>query len=134
MADSSVGVSWAVKGQSSSATDELRERVLSVDAFVVPALWMLEVANALLVLMRRRKIEPEDHADARFWLSRLKPLIDEEASLLAFGRITELAGEHSLTVYDAIYLELALRRSLPLASRDASLNKAARRCGVQTLL
>ena len=53
---------------------------------------------------------------------------------LAFGRISELAAEHGLSVYDAAYLELAVRRKLPLASRDDALRKAARSCRVKLLL
>ncbi len=50
------------------------------------------------------------------------------------GKIAELADEHTLSVYDATYLELALRRGLPLASLDTALNKAARMSGVETLV
>jgi len=45
-----------------------------------------------------------------------------------------LAERFELTVYDATYLELAIRRGMPLASRDSALNNAARRSGVETLL
>jgi predicted nucleic acid-binding protein len=60
--------------------------------------------------------------------------VDEEAPTIAFGKVSDLAVEHSLSVYDAAYLELALRTGLALASRDAGLNKAAQRCGIQVLV
>lgn len=60
--------------------------------------------------------------------------IDEEGTRLASTRIADLAVEHNLTVYDAAYLELTIRKQIPLASRDADLNLAAKRCGVPLLL
>jgi len=64
----------------------------------------------------------------------VRPLVDDEGARLALGETSKLAAKHELSVYDAAYLELALRRSVPLASRDTALNKAARRAGVRTLL
>ena len=71
VADSSVGVAWAVWSQSSRATEHLLDDVASGRPFVVPVLWMFEVANSLVVLMRRRRIEFEQCARARRALSRL---------------------------------------------------------------
>ena len=101
---------------------------------VAPGLWMYEVANALLVLMRRKKMEPGQCARARKALAQLNPLIDDEGPRWALSRIWELAHQHSLTIYDAAYLELTQRRHLPLASRDDDLVKAARKCGVRLIL
>ncbi len=134
VADSSVGVAWAVESQSSEATEHLLNEVNSGAPFVVPALWPFEVANSLLVLARRKRIEPEQYARARHALSLLTPTIDEEGTRAALGLISELAERHKLSVYDATYLELAIRKALPLASRDAALNKAARLAGLKTLL
>lgn len=111
-------VGWAVPSQSSQITDHLLHDVASGKPFVVPVLWMFEVANSLLVLMRRKRMEPEQCARARWALSSLTPLVDEEGPLVALGKISELAEEHALSAYDAAYLELAQRRGLPLASRD----------------
>lgn len=134
VADSSVGVAWAVMSQSSEAAAQLLEDVGSGTPFVVPVLWMFEIANALLVLTRRKRIPPQQYPRARRALSRLTPIVNEEAPQVALGTISDLAEKHALPVYDATYLELAVRRGLPLASCDADLNKAAKRCGVQTLL
>ena len=134
VADSSVGVAWAVLSQSSQATEHLLDHVASGTSFVVPVLWVFEVANSLLVLTRRRRIAPEQYARARRALSRLIPTVDEDGPRGALGRISDLAEKHALSVYDAAYLELAIRRGLPLASRNADLNKAAKLCGAKTLL
>jgi predicted nucleic acid-binding protein len=60
--------------------------------------------------------------------------VDDEGPRGALGRVSDLAEKHALSVYDAAYLELATRRGLPLASCDADLNRAAKRCGVMMLL
>ncbi len=67
-------------------------------------------------------------------LGRTFHVIDDEGPRWALSRIWELANEHSLTIYDAAYLELAQRRQLPLASRDEDLIAVARQCGVRTVL
>ena len=102
--------------------------------FVVPGLWMFEVANALLVLMRRKRIQPQYCARARGALSHLHPVIDDDGPRLALHRIWEFAGEFALPIYDAVYLELAQRKGLPLASSDAGLRRAAAKCGIPLLL
>ena len=134
IADSSVGVAWAVNSQASQATDELLERVAAGALLVVPALWPFEIANSLLVLLRRKKILAEDRERALSALARLPLAVDDDGPRLAFGKISELAADHGLSVYDAAYLELAIRRKLPLASRDHALCKAAKKCRIQLLL
>jgi predicted nucleic acid-binding protein len=95
---------------------------------------MFEVANSLLVLMRRRRISREEYTRARHDLTDLRPVVDDEGPHRAFGETLDLADKHALSVYDATYLELAIRKGLPLASRDRALNKAAKVAGVNTLL
>ncbi|HEY5911242.1 MAG TPA: type II toxin-antitoxin system VapC family toxin [Verrucomicrobiae bacterium] len=102
-------------------------------AFLVPALWHLEVANALLVAVRRRLMTDAHRQAGLGLLRKLRLAVDEETGQRAFSTISELAVRHALSVYDAAYLELASRRSLPLGSRDESLRAAARKCGVKLL-
>jgi predicted nucleic acid-binding protein len=134
IADSSVGVAWAVHSQASAATDELLDRVAAGTPLVVPTLWPFEVANSLLVLLRRKKLLAPERDRAIAALARLPLVVDDDGPRLALGRISELAAEHGLSVYDATYLELAVRRKLPLASRDEALRKAAQGCHVKLLL
>ena len=134
IADSSVAIAWVVFSQSSGETDHLLEEVKRGTSFVVPVLWMFEVANALLALRRRQRIQRDEYNQALLDLRDSLPLVDDEGPVRALDAISKLAEKHDLSVYDAVYLELALRRALPLASRDAALNKAAKRAGVQTLL
>jgi len=134
VADASVAVSWSIASQSSALTDRLLDDVAAGGVIAVPALWPYEVANSLVFLLRRRRIQKDDYAAARSLLSKLSVSIDEEGPRLAWIQVADLALEHRLTVYDAAYLELAVRKHLPPASRDGDLNRAAVRCGVQTLL
>jgi predicted nucleic acid-binding protein len=96
----------------------------------VPALWPLEVANALLVLVRRRKLTEGERQAGLGWLRGLPVRIDHEMASVAFSRLSELAAAHQLSVYDAAYLELAQRRKLSLGCKDGPLRKAAKPAGV----
>jgi predicted nucleic acid-binding protein len=134
VADASVGIAWSVASQASDETERLLDEVSSGRPLCVPVLWLYEVGNALLVLTRRKRIQPQEGVRARRALAALNPVIDETGPSTALNKVCELAAEHGLSVYDGAYLELAARRGLPLASRDAALNRAARRCGIQVLL
>jgi predicted nucleic acid-binding protein len=134
VADASVGLAWAVESQSSPATDRLLTDVTEGRPFVVPVLWAFEIVNGLLVLKRRKRVTHDQYLRAKSDLSLLAQVVDEDGARLAWNQIANLADTQSLSIYDAIYLELAVRRQVPLASRDTALNGAARRCGVKTLL
>lgn len=134
VADASVGAAWLVKAQSNDATDRLLDEAEGGAGVYVPPLWMLEVVNTLLVLHRRRRLDDQDYRQSLLDLIDLRPRVDDENQRLSLGKIAALAERCDLSVYDAVYLELAVRRGLPLASRDRALNKAAKRAGVRTLL
>lgn len=128
--DSSIGVSWVHPDQVTPESQRLLEELEVGGAVVVPLLWFAEVANSLLVLQRRKKITAADRKAALTTLTDLHLEVDEESAWAAFGRTSELAEKYALTVYDATYLEVAIRRSAALASRDEALRKAAKACGV----
>ena len=96
----------------------------------VPALWPLEVANALTVLVRRRRLTDDERVTGLGWLRGLPVRVDHDTAALAFTTLSELATTYTLSVYDAAYLELARRRKLALACADGPLKTAARRSGV----
>ena len=131
--DSSVGLAWVHQDQATPETDQLLAEVESGISVVVPGLWFLEIANGLLVLQRRKKLTSAERKCALETLARLNLTVDEEAGRAAFQRTSELAEKHGLTIYDATYLEIALRRKLALASRDTNLREAAKRCGLKVL-
>ncbi|MBY0275370.1 type II toxin-antitoxin system VapC family toxin [Candidatus Binatia bacterium] len=128
--DASIAVAWVHPAQATRDTDRLLDEVARDARFAVPALWMLEVVNALLVLERRRKLRSDERAEALETLLALGPAVDEDGARSAFGRVSDLAVEHGLSVYDATYLELSLREKLPLVTKDVGLRAAARRAAV----
>jgi predicted nucleic acid-binding protein len=130
VADASVAIAWVHPAQATAETDAMLARLAEGDSLVVPALWPLEVANVLTVLRRRRKLTPDEARTAIEIIRDLPTVIDHEAAAIAFSRLVSLASEHELTVYDATYIELALRRQLPLASNDVPMKQAAIRAGV----
>jgi predicted nucleic acid-binding protein len=106
------------------------EAIADGAAVEVPALWPLEVANALIVLVRRRKLADEERQVGLGWLRGLRVRVDHETSARAMSRLSDLAAAYQLSVYDAAYLELAQRRGLVLGCKDGPLRTAATRAGV----
>jgi predicted nucleic acid-binding protein len=133
VADSSIGVSWVHPNQRTDAAGRLLEDVQDGSVVHVASLWPLEVANSLVVAVRRRAMTEQERRTALLFLSRLSFVIDSEASALAWTTVSDLAMLYGLSVYDAVYLELAMRKQLPLASRDGPLRSAASRAGVELL-
>ena len=131
IADASVAVGWVHPAQATTQTAAMLDAIDEGAVLEVPALWPLEVANALIVLVRRRKLTDDDRQIALAWLRGLRVRIDQEMAPLAFSRLSELAAAHELSVYDAAYLELAGRRKLVLGCKDGRLRKAARQSGVR---
>lgn len=129
--DASVGFAWVYPSQASAETDTLLEDVEAGAAVVAPALWFLEVANGLLAAQRRKLLTAAERTAALEMLSGLRVTIDDDSGRAAFHKTSTLAEKHGLSVYDAAYLEVALRRHLPLGSRDQALRRAAKRCGVK---
>jgi predicted nucleic acid-binding protein len=130
VADASVAIGWVHPGQATPATAAMLEAIADGATVHVPAIWPLEVANALTVLMRRRKLTRDERRSALEWLRGLRVSVDHEMAVLAFSRLSELATTHGLSAYDATYLELAQRRGLALACKAGPLRNAARKADV----
>ena len=131
--DSSVGIGWIHPSQATDLTKTLLEEVKNGTAIYVPALWHLEIANGLLVAVRRKLMTEAQRELGLTFLSQLQIMIDDESNRLAFSTISGLAVKNSLSVYDAAYLELARRKSVPLGTRDEPLRAAAKKSGVKLL-
>ena len=99
----------------------------------VPTIWPLEVANVLCLAERQKKLSALDVSEFKEFLSALPISIDNNTSLRAMGSIYTLATIEQLSIYDAAYLEMAMRENLPLATFDKALKKAAQRNGVSVL-
>jgi len=128
--DASATLTWCFEDEAMAWTDALLADLRAGDEAMVPAHWPAEVANALLIAVRRGRITRQKAN--RFFLDlRALPIrIDPESSETVFDQVFKLAEKYSLTVYDAAYLELAIREGLPLATLDNELRKAARASGV----
>ena len=96
----------------------------------VPAHWAVEVANGLLMAERRERASQADVMEAHELLSQLGAIIDDQTTERAGRDSLALARQYGLTIYDAAYLELAIRLKAGLATNDKALAKAAIVAGV----
>lgn len=127
--DTSAAIAWCFEDEQTPASAALMARLES-DHAVVPPLWYWEVSNALLMAERRKRIDAVSAERFLRLLERLPIETDERCVDEAFRDARTLARTHKLASYDAAYLELANRLSLPLATRDDALIKAAKAAGV----
>lgn len=130
--DASVTAAWCFEDEASPQTDALFQMVRDHGA-IVPALWHLELANALLQAERRNRILAADTRVRLELLSDFPIVVDAETPARAWSETLLLARTERLTTYDAAYLELAIRMGLPIASLDGALVNAAKRLGVPIL-
>ncbi len=125
--DNSVVCGWFLGNQATPYTDAIALRLQS-DRAVAPALLRLEYTNVLRTACKRARMDVQQAQQAIALLAELPIIIDpdppEPAQLLA------LALRYELSSYDAAYLDLALRRQLPIATQDIDLADAARLAGV----
>jgi predicted nucleic acid-binding protein len=128
--DCSVTMAWCFADEATSQTAAVQDRLVS-EVVVVPAHWSLEVANVLATAERRQRIDVEDSTEFLNLLGQFAIEVDDQTSNRTFDQILKLALTHQLTTYDAAYLELAIRRQIPLASLDEALCKAAANLGVE---
>ena len=122
--DCSITLAWVY---SDETTEVVRDvfGLLSHTGAWVPGIWRLEVANVLEMGVRRRRHDVNFRDLTLSDLSQLPIQIDAETDRQAWGNTLRLAETHRLTLYDAAYLELALRRNLALATLDQDLRRAA---------
>ena len=130
--DCSVAVAWLFEDEARPETDALLDRTMENGA-LVPGLWRLEVGNVLSQAERRRRIDASKVASYVDVLAQLPIATDTETEERALRETLALARREHLTTYDAAYLEIAMRRGVPLATLDKALIRAARRVGVDTL-
>jgi len=122
--DSSMTLSWYFEDERTPARIAVLDQVAEAGA-VIPAHWRLEVLSALQVAVRRSRITAA-YRDASLADLRALPIaIDRNTNRQAWSATLRLCDRFGLTPYDAAYLELALRRRLPLATLDGELVRAA---------
>ena len=130
--DSSVTLAWVYGDE---ATEPVRRvfDLFTANGAWVPALWRLEVANVLEMGVRRGRHDAAFRDATLADLGLLPISLDPETDRQAWGATLRLAASHRLTLYAAAYLELALRRAMPLATLDIELRTAASAEGVKLL-
>ena len=128
--DSSLALAWGLPDEHSDQADQLLNRVSRDKNLWVPALWWYEIGNALLMAQKRNRLKEADRIGL-MKLYGLLPILTDGPFPEAVLRIQDLALSYSLSVYDASYLELALRKELPLATFDRRLLRAATQAGVE---
>ncbi len=126
-------LSWCFEDEVDAYCDAVLDRLVQDEA-IVPCIWPLEVVNVLVMGERRQRLNPAQSMRFQELLSTLPIAVEPAPGPGRWPTLAALAREHSLTAYDASYLELALRRGLPLATRDDELLAALERCGVPRLL
>src|SRR3954467_8585886 len=113
--DGSVTMAWYFKDEMSEYADAVRDGMDRSQA-VVPTLWPLEVANTVVMGERRKRSTPSQAATWLGLLSVLPIVVDAETTRRGWGETLGLARAHHRSAYDAAYLELAIRRALPIAT------------------
>jgi predicted nucleic acid-binding protein len=127
--DASIALSWQFDDESSPYAERALDAVMAEGAFV-PFHWKAEVANGLVMGIRRKRISVEDQSQIVSDLEELKFEHDIEGLEKVWNVTSQMAITHGLTVNDAIYLELAVRRGLKIATLDAKLQAASESLGV----
>ncbi len=129
--DNSVVMAW-VLGEQDARADRVMDLLAEGEA-LVPGVWPLEFTNALMVAERHGRITGAEAVRACELVLALPIRVVPEAPAHVFAALLALARDQRLSVYDASYLDLAMREGLPLATLDEGIRDAARRCGVPLL-
>jgi predicted nucleic acid-binding protein len=128
--DASMALAWCFPDEASDYADRVLV-ALDGKTIRVPAIWSLEIANAVLVGERKKRIHQPEIQRFTALLDHLSFLQDVQPVSKHVGKVLLLARDYHLSAYDASYLELAIRHSAALAALDGDLLKAAKRAGVR---
>jgi len=131
--DASIALSWLLPDETNAASVAVQAELLKAEGVWVASHWRLEVANSLCMAERRKRLDAAGIAQAVSLFTQLPVLVDPETNDRASGETLSLARQHMLSVYDAAYLELALRRGATLATLDGPLRVVAMKLGVPIL-
>lgn len=132
--DASVVLTWCFPDENAAIAQHVAEMFKQGDTAIAPSFWPHEVLNALLMGEKRKRISKELVRTFLDDLAVLPVVLERFPARIIFDRVQRLAREHSLTAYDAAYLDLALDSSLPLATLDEDLRRACKKLRVQSVL
>jgi predicted nucleic acid-binding protein len=131
--DTSVVMTWCFKDETSKYADAILDS-LDVSIAVVPSIWPLEVGNVLLLAERKKRLGEADSSRFVALLAELPIMIEQGLPERMMKEILALAREHKLSTYDASYLDLAMRKGLPIATLHNGLIAAAKRSQVPIIM
>jgi predicted nucleic acid-binding protein len=130
--DSSLAMAWCFADEATPETQALLLR-METEAAAVPSWWFLEITNVLYLTEKKKRITSVQVAEFIALLEGFDLSIQDDGPSRAFSTLLPLCRSHELTSYDALYLDLAMSRQLPLATLDEALRKAAIKAGVPLL-
>lgn len=128
--DASIALAWCFPDETSEYADGVLV-ALEGKTMLVPAVWSLEIANAILAGERRKRLGNPQVEQFTALLESLAVLQDTRPVADHVSEVLPLARIHGLSAYDAAYLELSIRHGAPLATADAKLQRAARSARVK---
>jgi predicted nucleic acid-binding protein len=128
--DASVALAWCFPDVASDYADGVLV-ALEDRTVMVPAIWPVEITNALLVGERRKRIRQPEVQRFVELLKGLTIVEDGQPFADTVSNILPLAREYDLSAYDAAYLDVAVRHGAPLATLDGALQKAAHAAGIK---
>jgi predicted nucleic acid-binding protein len=127
--DASITLAWTLPDERDSYALAVLDEVLREGA-LVPAIWALEIGNGLVIAERRKRLSPAQRADSLVLLSKVPVSVVRPSLERDLGPVLSLAKTHSLTTYDAAYLEVAVASGHRLATLDDNLKRVAKKLGV----
>jgi predicted nucleic acid-binding protein len=132
--DASVALAWVVDRNPDPYAAIVQQRLQAGERVIVPTLWQLEVTNVLTMVHRRGVLSAVEVEEGLLYFESFLAAQAEIISVYPGMReVLRLAGELGLTSYDALYVDLARREGLSLATLDKSLRSAAAKAGVAFL-
>jgi len=131
--DSSLALSWCFDDEATDSVQEILETFGEGARAFVPPLWAWEINNTLTMAQRTKRLTPAERIEKSSLLQALPIEVDEIAHKQCWTATSTVAHEQKLSVYDAAYLEMAIRLNVPLGSLDSDLRAAAKKVGVKLL-
>lgn len=120
--DNSVAVAWLYRGQATPSTERLLERSTG-NTLHTACMWPAEFANAASGVVKRGILTDDLGSEMIQTAETFGFLVDRATADLS--KLYQISRQHNLSVYDAAYLELALRLGIPLATKDKVLAAAS---------
>jgi predicted nucleic acid-binding protein len=130
--DASVALAWCFPDEASEYADGVLV-ALEGRAILVPALWSVEITNAVLMAERRKQVKQPEIRRFVELLDALTVIMDSLSVTESVSNILPIAREYGLSAYDAAYLDVAVRHAVPLATLDSALQKGGRKAGIEIL-